>query len=96
MNDLPRTQGTMGLVRQARKRFGLGGALAAWCDRRRWIRVSGALTQPSIKDHDKQPHECDQYKLVETKMRQHGNAPSNQYDMGALYRVLTPLGLSAR
>ena len=58
--------------------------------------MSDAITRPGIKEHDKQLHECDQYELVEKKMRHHGNAPSQRCEMGAFYRVWTPLGLSTR
>ena len=34
--------------------------------------------------------------MVEKKMRHHGNAPSNRCEVRAFYRILTPLGLSAR
>jgi hypothetical protein len=75
----------VGLVREACKRCGRGGALAAWRNGRRWTRVSGAITRPGRKEHDKQPHEGNQCKLVEKKMRHHNNAPSHQCEIGPLY-----------
>src|SRR5262245_30723847 len=68
------TQGTRRLVRQALKRFGLGGPLALGLGRYRW----GGLTWfgPSERQHDKEPEERQQSELVVNKRRDHGNAPS--------------------
>jgi hypothetical protein len=69
------TQGARRFCRQACKRFGLSGGLTAWHEGRCWSRASDAGTRPAIKEHDKEPHECDECELVEKKMRHHGNTP---------------------
>jgi hypothetical protein len=39
------------------------------------MRAVGAITRPSIKKQEEQPHECEQCELVEKQVRHHGNAP---------------------
>src|SRR5215475_5157942 len=52
------TQGTRGLVRQARKRFGLGGALAARRDGLGWLCLGRHVAAgPGEVQHDTQPQE---------------------------------------
>ena len=75
MRDVLLTQGTVWLLGQAGKRFGGSGALAAWRDGCSWMRAVGAITRPSIKKQEEQPHECEQCELVEKQVRHHGNAP---------------------
>jgi hypothetical protein len=89
------TGGAVGFVSQARKHFGLARALARWDGWCRWTLVWGALAWPGILEHQEQPDECDQRQLVEKRVWNHSDAPSQQCEMGALYRVLTALGLSA-
>src|SRR5215471_445166 len=73
MRGLALTQGTVRLVRQALERFGLGGPLALGRGRHRW----GGPTWfgPREMQHDKEPDDRQQSKLVVNKMRDHGNAP---------------------
>ena len=49
------TQGTMGLVREARERFGLGGTLALGLS---WYRWGGQTwLRPGDMQHDEEPYE---------------------------------------
>jgi hypothetical protein len=89
------TGGAVGFVSKACKYFGFARALAGWGGRCRWTLAWGALAWPGILEHQEQPDECDQRQLGEKKVWNHGDAPSQQCEMGALYRVLTTLGLSA-
>jgi hypothetical protein len=89
------TGGAVGFVRKACKHFGFARALAGWGGRWRWTLAWGALAWPGILEHQEQPDECDQRQLIEKWVWNHGDAPSQQCEMGALYRVLTTLGLSA-
>jgi hypothetical protein len=59
MRDVLLTQGTVWFLSQAGKRFGGVGALAAWRDGYSWMRVSGVLARPGIKQQEEQPHRCD-------------------------------------
>jgi hypothetical protein len=61
---------------EARKGFALTRALwhwgwGLWC----W-RACGGGARPRPMEHDAQPYQCDQRKLVEEKMRYHGKTPS--------------------
>jgi hypothetical protein len=91
-----RTQRAIRLVRQTRKGLRVFGVFAAWLTGRRWLVPLGTLEQPGNMAHQQEPDECDEYQLGEKKMRPHGNAPSYQCEMGALYRILTPPEFSAR
>ena len=62
------TQGAIWLGRQACKWFGLSGVLTPWHVGRRRSRASDAITRPDIKEHNQQPHECNQCERVEKKM----------------------------
>ena len=65
------------LVRQALERFGLGRTLALGLDGRVWRVGRGcALPRPAEMQHDEEPDEDQQGKLVVKKMRNHGVAPS--------------------
>ena len=50
-----------------------------WC----W-RACGGVARPRPMEHDAQPYECDQRKLVEEKMRDHGNPPYRWRNEGIL------------
>jgi len=63
MHGVSLTQDTRGLVREARKRFGLGGALALRFDWHRW-RGHGSLGLGEVQ-HDEKPHENEQSEVVE-------------------------------
>jgi hypothetical protein len=78
MRGISLTQGTMGLVRQPLKRFGLGGAAALGLERRGlgWRGPHRALG-PGEVQVDEKPDECKQDELREKKMRLHGVTPSN-------------------
>ena len=78
MRDILLTQGTVGFLGQAGKRFGGVGALAAWRDGCSWMRASGAITRPGIKKQEEQPHEYEQCELGEKQVRHHDNALSYQ------------------
>src|SRR5262249_16267252 len=58
MHGVSLTQDTRGLVREARKRFGLGGALALRLDWHRWS-GHGSLG-PGEGQHEGKPHENEQ------------------------------------
>src|SRR5215831_917980 len=62
------TQGAIRFCCQACKQFGLSGVLTAWHEGGCWSRASDASTRPDIKEHDKEPHECDQCELVEKQV----------------------------
>src|SRR5262249_6632769 len=65
------------LVRQALERLGLGRTLARGRDGRAWRVGRGrASPRPAEMQHDEEPDEGQQSKLVEKKMRNHGVAPS--------------------
>src|SRR6266508_6961261 len=74
MRGFSLTQGTRGLVRQARKRFGLGGALVLGLDWHRWD--GHASLGPGDVQHDEEPHENEQSEVGEKQVRDHGIAPS--------------------
>ncbi len=58
MRGFLRTQGTRRFVRQARKRFGVVGALAARCEGLGWLCLGRhALAGPGEVQHDTQPQE---------------------------------------
>jgi hypothetical protein len=95
MRDVLLTQGTVWFLGQAGKRFGGVGALAAWRDGYSWMRVSGVLARPGIKQQAEQPHECDQCELVEKQVRHHGNAPSHRCEIGSFYLAFEARQLSA-
>ena len=73
MRGLSLTQGTMGLCRQALKRFGRLGAVALGLRRYGWSGQS--WLGPRDVQHDEEPHENTQSELVVKKMRDHGLAP---------------------
>jgi hypothetical protein len=66
MHGVSLTQGTRGLVCEARKRFGLGGALALGLAWHRW----GGHTAlgPGEVQQDEEPHEHAQRELVEKQV----------------------------
>src|SRR5262249_29090252 len=76
MSGISLTQGTMGLVRQPLKRFGLGGAAALGLERLGlgWRGQHRALGPGEVQD-DEKPDECKQDELREKKMRLHGVTP---------------------
>jgi hypothetical protein len=93
MRGISLTQGTMGLVRQPLKRFGLGGAVAlglerlglGWRGRNRHHALG-----PGEVQNDEKPEECEQDELREKKMRLHGVTPSN---MGCEGSILPRFGV---
>ena len=78
MRGLALTQGTMGLVRQSRKRFGLVGAGVLGLERLglgwRGRHRHRALGPGAVHD-DEKPEECAQDELREKKMGLHGVTP---------------------
>src|SRR6266852_5556043 len=79
--------------------YRLGGAraLAGWRDWLGWWRSHcSGLSWPQPVEPQEYPHQGDQHKLGEKQVWNHSNAPSSRVEMGVLYRVLTPQGLSAR
>ena len=79
MRGIALTQSTMGLVRQALKRFGLIGAgalglerLGQGCRGRNRHRPLGL----GEVQYNEEPNECKQGELIDTMMRHHGVAPS--------------------
>ena len=58
------TQGTMGLVRQARARFGCGGTRALGRDGRGWrLGCSSGWTRPEGEEHDAQPQQDEDHHM---------------------------------
>jgi hypothetical protein len=90
------TQRTGGLVRQARKRFGLAEALASgwlrWHDR---LATGSGVVGPQPVEHEEEPHQCHEPELVEKEGWYHGNAPADDGEMRALYWILGLMELSA-
>src|SRR5215510_3299324 len=71
------TQHTVRLVRQALECCGLGRTLALGLEGRAWHRRRVlASPGPAEMQHDEEPDESQQGKLVVKKMRNHGVAPS--------------------
>src|SRR5947209_16422047 len=61
----------------ARKGFRLTAALVAWGRGLRWCQLSrGTVAWPRPMEHDAQPHQGDEYQLVEKEIRNHGKTPS--------------------
>lgn len=76
MRGLLLAQDTRGLVRQARKRCGLGGARAARRDGPGWLCLGRrALAGPGKVQHDKQPQESQDHELIVKLMWNHGKKP---------------------
>jgi hypothetical protein len=66
MHGVSLTQGTRGLVREARKRFRLGGALTLGFD---WHWWGGHVSRGQGEvHHDEEPHENEQSELVEKQV----------------------------
>src|SRR5215510_4765673 len=66
------------LAGEARKGCRLAPVLAPWWRRGRWRRACGSgVAEPRPLEHDVPPDECTQRKLVEEKVRYHGNTPSD-------------------
>src|SRR5216683_2987042 len=86
-----------GLTGRAAKGLGGARALAGWRDWLGWWRSHcSGLSWPQPVEPQEYPHQGDQHKLGEKQVWYHSNAPSSRVEMGVLYRVLTPQGLSAR
>jgi hypothetical protein len=83
-------------VCQARKRFGLAGALAAgwrgWGDR---LAMGRGVVVPQPVEHEEEPHQCNKPELVEKESWYHGMAPADDSEMRALYWTLGLIELSA-
>src|SRR5262245_31746298 len=78
-----RTQGTRGLVRQARKRCGVGGALAARRDGLGWLWLGRHVwAGPGEVQHDKQPQESQDHELIVKLMWNHGKKPPHNGMVG--------------
>jgi hypothetical protein len=61
-------EGTVWLVSETGKRFGLAGAVTWWQDGLRWSLLSRSATAgPSNIQHDKQPQEPKQHQLIENR-----------------------------
>src|SRR4029434_6804312 len=72
---------------EARKGFRLTMALGHWgCGLWCW-RACGGGARPRPMEHDAQPYECNQRKLVEEKMRDHGKTPPTGGEMKGFYPV---------
>jgi hypothetical protein len=70
-------QGPRGLVRQAHKRGGLAGALAAWRDGQGGLRLGRrAWAGPGEGPHDTQPQESQDHELGGKVLGNHGHAPT--------------------
>ena len=82
MHGISLTQSTMGLCRQALKRFGRIGAVALGLRRHGWSRQ--IWLGPSDVQHDEEPHENASGELVVKKRRDHGLAPSTTGEDGGL------------
>src|SRR5215813_13250403 len=78
-----RTQGTRGLVRQARKRFGVGGALAARRAGLGWLCLGRHVAAgPGEVQHDTQPQESQDHELIVKLMWNHGKKPPHHGMIG--------------
>jgi hypothetical protein len=84
---LVRTQGTGGLVRQARKRLGRLGALAPWRGGVRLRSLVTAWAGPSRAQHNQHPQASTDRQLRRQERRNHGMAPSPCDDLGTFYSV---------
>ena len=93
------TQRTRGLVGQADKRLGRGGAFAPRLDGRLRLdgppRGHGTATRPGKMEHDTEPEKSEERELIEKERRHHGVAPLHGGVMGRLSRVLGLKQLSA-
>jgi hypothetical protein len=77
------TPGTMGRVRQARKRCGVGGALAARRDGLGWLCLGRHVAAgPGEVQHDKQPQESQDHELIVKLMWNHGKKPPHNGMIG--------------
>jgi len=71
------TGGTRGLAGEARKGLGLTVALGQWAWGLRYRRThGGGVAGPRPLEHDAQPHQGDQYQLIEKEIRDHGKTLS--------------------
>src|SRR5262249_812307 len=94
--DLLLTQGTVGLARQARERFGLGGRLTLRPDGLGWC--LGSFTgwaRPEVRQHEAQPEQDQDHQLIVNEVRNHRIAPLHDGVGGPFYPVFKPSELSA-
>ena len=88
-------QGTRGLVRETRKRFGLLGAWTSWRDEVGCLwRCNSASAGPGSVQYDKQSQESQDRQLIEKKVWNHGTTPSLGGETGGLYLMLGPMEFS--
>src|SRR5262245_51893352 len=74
--DLLLTQGTMGLARQARERFGLGGTLMLRPDGLGWsLGSSIGWARPEVRQHEVQPAQDQDHQMIVNEVRSHRRAP---------------------
>jgi len=77
-------------VRQARKRCGVGGALAARRDGLDWgLGRSTGWARPEVGQHDAQPEQDEDHQLIVHQVWNHGIAPLHSGVRGAFYRILS-------
>ena len=95
-SDLLLTQGTVGLVRQARERFRLCGTLTLRPDGLGWcLESSTGWAQPEVRQHEAQPEQGQDHQLIVNEVRNHRIAPLHDDVGGLFYPVFKPSELSA-
>src|SRR5919108_2975729 len=95
-SDLLLTQGTVGLVRQARERFRLCGTLTLRPDGLGWcLESSTGWAQPEVRQHEAQPEQGQDHQLIVNEVRNHRIAPLHDDVGGPFYPVFKPSELSA-
>jgi hypothetical protein len=77
---------TVGFVDEARKRWGVAGALTGWRGGRGGHQARDDTGQ-GPRQHDLQPQESQEQQLVEKPIRYHGTSPSSSDEMGKLYLI---------
>ena len=94
--DLLLTQGTVGLVRQAREWFGLGGTLTLRSDGLGWcLGSSTGWARPEVRQHEAQPEQGQDPQPIVNEVRNHRIAPLHDGVGGPFYPVFKPSELSA-
>ncbi len=83
-------------MREARERFGLGGAGALGHDGCGWRGCIGrAWSEPAEMQHDEEPYDCQQSELVEKRCETMALPPPKRSERGAFYWFLKSMELSA-
>ena len=94
--DLLLPQGTVGLVRQARERFGLGGRLTLRPDGLGWYPGSSTgWARPEVQQHEAQPEQDQDHQLRVNEVRNHSRVPLPDGVGRPLSPVFNPSELSA-